>query len=88
MQTVRNERELTPKVIEVPGAEPIINRADYIRCLTDQTVLVRGDTGECFKRQDGKIWPDAGYHVDANGARAATAPEDHTNARRFRPDPS
>lgn len=38
----------------------------YVRHLIDQTVLIAGRTGECFKRRDGKRWPDAGYHITTN----------------------
>lgn len=37
----------------------------YLRCSTDHTVLIGGNSGECFRRRDGAAWAQEGLKRDA-----------------------
>lgn len=56
----------------LPGRD--VGQRRYLRSKSDPTVLICGETGNCFARRDGLRWEYPGYKVDtdADGRKHVT----------------
>lgn len=72
---------------ELPGWPETTTRTvrEYVRVLSDQSLLCDFHDATLYARRDGQRWEAAGYKVTRNRTtnavtvEKATAPEDHTN---------